>query len=150
MPGEHDHKINSRAIMKKITSIACIALAIFAICTFFIEHSRSAPENLTVFVINNPREIPAEFYSSPHANQLTQQGYPLARMTLSRARRMGIKMAEDSKQDFSCFHSPAVWWLIDHEMWPNSCRWNSRGEWQNSQWPRWIEVPLRMFGFFKD
>lgn len=113
----------------------------------FIEYSRPAPDNLNVFVMLNDSP-PKEFYSSPHANELLQKGYPLAKMSLGRARSMEIPMAERSKEDFSCSHSALAWWLIDKDVWPNSCRWNNRGEWQNSQWPRWIESVLRSVGLF--
>ena len=116
--------------------------------SYFIEYSRPLPNNLTVFVI--PSEPPPkEFYSSPSAYDLLQKGVPLAKMPLEMARNMNIPMAEESKNDFSCSHSTLSWWMIDNGMWPNYCRWNSRGEWQNSQWPRWLESILRSIGMFK-
>lgn len=120
---------------------------VFFLC--LLEHDRIPPPSLPVFVINDPFKIPTEFYSSPHAYQLLQEGKNLAKMPLERARELKIPMAKESKEDFSCFHNTISWWLIDNNLWPNSCRWNSKGEWQNSQWPRWLEVPLKMFGFFR-
>ena len=121
------HNVKSKVIIL----FAVCAAVIFLLST--VEHDRKPPENLNVFVLNDQTTMPKEFYSSPHAYQLMQRGVPMAKMSLARARSMGIPMAKDSRQDFSCFHSVVAWWLIDHDMWPNYCRWNSKGEWQDIQ-----------------
>lgn len=129
--------------MKKIAITSLAACCIAAFLAYYIEYAKLAPGNLTVFVINDPSRIPKEFYSSPHANALLVQGIPLARLPLSNARELGIQMAEASKRDFSCWHNYLTWTLIEYGAWPNYCRWNNKGEWQNSEWPQWIEKILR-------
>lgn len=133
----------------KLTISSIFFLGVGAlILSYFIQYNRPIPDNLNVFVIAADTP-PKEFYSSPHAYRLLQQGISLERMPFKMARDMKIPMAERSKDDFSCIHNAFAWWLIDNDMWPNSCRWNSRGEWQNSQWPHWLESILRSVGFFK-
>lgn len=115
--------------MKNILAITGIIFISVAFIVFFIEYSRPYPDNLTVFVLAT-EQAPTEFYSSPQAYELLQSGKPLAKMPLSLARQMKLKMAEGSKNDFSCFHSFAAWWLVDRGWWPNSCRWTKDGRWQ--------------------
>jgi hypothetical protein len=116
-------------VMKKILSFLIIVFLVAAFFLYGMEYSRKIPDNLTVFVLNTS-EFPKEFYSSPHAYKLIKQGEPIAKMTYLDAKQMNIPMAEDSKDDFSCFHNAISWWLIDNGLWWNSCRWTSDGKWQ--------------------
>ena len=133
--------------MKKILGLIIGVFFLFAYFGYYLEYQKNPPGNLNVFVIDK-QEKPEEFYSSPHAYRLIQQGNKIAKMPLNTARDLQIPMANESKDDFLCFHNAFAWWLIDRNLWPNYCRWNNKGEWQNSDWPYFIEAPLRTFGVF--
>lgn len=126
-------------VMRVIVSMVIIVVGLSFVLANFFESSRLLPGNLNVFVVDTS-DRPKEFYSSPHAYRLIQTGVPIAKMPLSRARSFNIPMAEDSKQDFSCWHNVVTWHLIDYGLWPNYCRWNDKGEWQNSEWPYLLEA----------
>ena len=116
----------------KIKSLLGATFVLLAIAGLFLlgaTHSRTPPESLNVFVLINTHP-PKEFYSSPHAYQLLQQGQGLATLSLGKARALGIPMAEESKQDFMCWHNTITWWLIDEGWWGNDCRWTNEGQWQ--------------------
>lgn len=115
--------------MRNILSYVVIGVLVVGFFLYGMEYSRRPPDNLTVFVLNNP-EFPQEFYSSPHAYKLLKQGKSIAKLTYGEANKLNIPMAEDSKDDFSCFHNAITWWLIDNELWWNYCRWTSDGKWK--------------------
>lgn len=114
--------------LQSLFGIVVIA-GVLALIAGNMEYSRTPPGNLNVFVLANAYP-PKEFYSSPHANQLLGQGASLARLPLEQARAIGIPMAEESKQDFLCWHGAITWWLIDHGLWASNCRWTDDGKWQ--------------------
>jgi hypothetical protein len=121
--------------MKKIFGgVAGAAFFFLLVGGYMLEYARPIPENLTVYVVNDPGTFPEKFYSSPEAYRLMNSGVPLAKMAYSDAKRMGIPMDMESQQDFSCWHNWLTWQLTDYGLWPNYCRWNSKGEWQNVGW----------------
>lgn len=116
--------------MKKFLFIAGFFICLGIVLVFSVETSREAPESITVYLLadQNP---PVEYFSEPYARKM-MKGYDYAYTTTTygEARKKGLLMAPQSADDFFCFHSAPVWWLMDNRYEPYDCAWDEDGEWR--------------------
>lgn len=116
--------------MKKVLAVCGFFLALALALAFAVETGREAPDSITVYLLAG-QDPPVEFFSEPYAMKMTKgYNYSYTATTYAEAKKRGLVKAPQSADDFTCFHSKPIWWLMDKGYEPYDCAWDENGEWR--------------------